>query len=62
MARVSPDLELALKLESMAISLLKLTHEFEKKSRLRQGSDRECDACGNPELQNKEALEVGVLL
>jgi len=30
MARVQPDLELALKLESMAISLLKLTHEFEK--------------------------------
>jgi hypothetical protein len=29
MARVQPDLELALELEALAINLLKLTHEFE---------------------------------
>jgi hypothetical protein len=32
-ARVQPDVGLALQLEAMAISLLQLTHEFEKKTR-----------------------------
>ena len=34
MARVQPDLELALELEAMAINLLKLVHEFETETRM----------------------------
>jgi hypothetical protein len=34
MARVQPDLELALELEALALNLLKVTHEFEAKLRV----------------------------
>jgi hypothetical protein len=34
MARVQPDLELALELEALALNLLKITHDFEAKNKL----------------------------
>jgi hypothetical protein len=34
MARVQPDLELALQLESLALNLLKITHDFEVRTKI----------------------------